>query len=911
MCGAARLTDEGERLEMKDRDRSGPPADATLPTAEARLVEQIRAGDAEAGQRFVREQYPAIYRYLVHLTGRPDLAEDLTQETFLQGWRRLETFQGRGSLRSWLYQIARREFLQLLKRQRAEPGWDGTVEVAAPDGAAWMDSVELREVIDRLPLEQREVVLLHYLEGYSSAEIARIVDAPAGTVRYRLARARERLTQALGEDDLTYLNEPAAPMSQWHWLPLDQMYALEARLARVGVQAFGAQAFERTGPKPEPERLNAERLNAPCPVSVEEPMERREFLRQAAAGAAGLMLPEPEKAVVDARLGQKLTCAFKGTALSELCDHLRAETGVHLAAGPSVADEKVTLFCKKLPLREVMRQLSRPFGYAWLRSGAPGGYQYELAQDLRSQLLEEELRTRDRREALLALDGEMQRYRPYLGLTPEEARARETGAAPDEKELLETLAGPGWGAVQMYFRLTPGDLAALRAGRELTFSSAPKPGDQSLPAEMRDVVLQNQQELRVVRNEDRWSLEPVDAAPEGMLPAAVPEAEAVVTLGISERDLGRLTVDGGSGLRIGGCHRHCGDRLATGMSPAAWGARGESANARLADTPAMRRRVMVSPVGSGGGPDQPTHQKVTSADVLEAVHRATGLPITADFYTRLVPLERVSVREAPLFEALNQLAAALRARWKQDGGWLQFRSVSFYDDRLKEVPNRLLHRWTAARDSEGVLPLEALLEIAQLSDAQLDADDMAEGARVCFGLEEWDLARHGEMRRHAPFLAQLTPAQRQEARSAAGLPFPKLSLAQQQQFLTLAPLPKGEEHSLAELVATACLRLEYSQPGWFRRTVPPAGRSYHPDDPSLACLVPSPVRERTPEAALLAARRLDPEATAAQIVPSGLAVRLQFALGRPPEWGSTALVCVTPHGSTAWGQGFERKVGAA
>src|SRR5713226_8044083 len=161
-------------------------------------------------------------------------------------------------------------------------------------------------------------------------------------------------------------------------------------------------------------------------------MERREFLRQAAVGAAGLMLSKTEKEVVDSRLTQKVTCAFKGMALSDLCDQLRADTGIQLTAGPSVADEKVTVFCEKLPLRDVMRQLSRPFGYTWLRSRTVDGrrqtavgspetvrpqdgppstvyrlpstdYRYELVQDLRSQLLEEELRNRDRDAALLAL----------------------------------------------------------------------------------------------------------------------------------------------------------------------------------------------------------------------------------------------------------------------------------------------------------------------------------------------------------------------------------------------------------------------------------------------------------------------------------------------------------------------------
>src|SRR5256885_10607203 len=136
------------------------------------------------------------------------------------------------------------------------------------------------------------------------------------------------------------------------------------------------------------------------------------------------MLAGTEKGVVDSRLTQKVTCAFKGTALSDLCEKLKIDTGIQLTAGPSVADEKVTLFCEKLPLREVMRQLSRPFGYTWLRSGKAGEYRYQLIQDLRSQLLEEELRNRDRNAALLALDREMERYRKYLGLSPDEALAR-------------------------------------------------------------------------------------------------------------------------------------------------------------------------------------------------------------------------------------------------------------------------------------------------------------------------------------------------------------------------------------------------------------------------------------------------------------------------------------------------------
>src|SRR5207244_3999232 len=121
-----------------------------------------------------------------------------------------------------------------------------------------------------------------------------------------------------------------------------------------------------------------------------------------------------------------------------------------------------------------MRQLSRPFGYTWLRSGAPGKYRYELVQDLRSQLLEEELRNRDRNAAFIALEQEIQRYRPYLELSPDDALVRARTAPADEKPLLEKIGRSGWGAIQIYFRLTPQQQTALRDGQELHFSQVPK-----------------------------------------------------------------------------------------------------------------------------------------------------------------------------------------------------------------------------------------------------------------------------------------------------------------------------------------------------------------------------------------------------------------------------------------------------
>jgi RNA polymerase sigma-70 factor (ECF subfamily) len=825
-----------------------------MPAVDAEFLARLREGDPEAGRRFVQENYPGVYRYLLYLSGHRETAEDLAQETFLQAWRHLDQFQGRSSLQFWLHRIARREFLRAVRDQRAATSLEAVAEVAAPDGGGWTDEAELRMLLCALPEAEREVVILHDLVGYSSTEIARIVRAPASTIRTRLGAARTRLQRELGEGDLAYLNEPLAPMRQWGWLPLDQMHALETRLS------LGGEA------------------------SKEETMERREFLRHAAVGAAGLMLPDAEREVVDGRLMVKVTLGFKGTALSDLCDHLRSETGVHVAAGPSVADEKVTLFCEKTPLREVMRQLSRPFGYAWTRSSRDEEYRYELVQDLRSQLLEEELRNRDRHAALLALEREIERYRPYLGLSPDEALARAKTAPENEKHLLEKYAGVGWGPIQMYFRLSPQQHAALRAGETLVFSEEPRQGFQPLPKELARGVLQCNRTWQILKRADGGlSLSPEGEDPRSVPLTAVPELRAQMSLTLRQSELGQFTLDGASAVMD--TYEGSGP-YAVGRGPSDSHPEAGSVNSRLARDPALRQQVSLQPQASCNlspgpspvtalredgvppGEEEGREPKVTTADVLEALHQATRLPVVADFYTRLYKPETVSVKNQPLSEALNQLAQAMRLRWNKEEDWLQFRSLTYYHDRLKEVPNRRLSRWASARRQQRVLTLDQIVEIAQLTDDQLDGAEMREGAVACWGLKEWSLLRTGGLRSHVRFLAEFTPAQRQAMQSPAGLPFNQMSLSQQQGFLSRA-LGDAPLRSLEELTG-ATLRVDYTQPGSFQWHRPGGFEgtrwivTTEPGSPCRRVLMP-PVRERTREAALAAARRAFPQVSEAML----------------------------------------------
>jgi hypothetical protein len=301
-------------------------------------------------------------------------------------------------------------------------------------------------------------------------------------------------------------------------------------------------------------------------------------------------------------------------------------------------------------------------------------------------------------------------------------------------------------------------------------------------------------------------------------------------------------------------------------------------HAGLAHDPALRGRVTLQPPPSCyplPPPDATDRSapepKVTTADVLEALHRATALPIVADHYTRLYKPDAVSVRNIVLFDALNHLSDAMRLRWNRDAGWLQFRSASYYHDRLKEVPNRLLAGWSAARRRQGTLTLDDLVEIAQLPDAQLDGAEMAAGAKECFGLAEWDLPRDGTLRSQVRYLAQFTSEQRQEMMGATGLPFTRMSLAQQQGFIARAfDYPGGAPLQSLEEMAGAVLRVDYTHPGWFqwravsdisaRRWVVPI----EPGPQGRRVLLP-PVRERTREATLQRLRQVYPQLSEAMV----------------------------------------------
>jgi hypothetical protein len=309
--------------------------------------------------------------------------------------------------------------------------------------------------------------------------------------------------------------------------------------------------------------------------------------------------------------------------------------------------------------------------------------------------------------------------------------------------------------------------------------------------------------------------------------------------------------DGASCFELTRASRSAGDEAAArGMQPAA--ASGRPERDRL-----LRRCVTYEP---------PERSMITSADLLEALHRATGLPIIADYATRLIAPGDAPRGERPLYLLLKEIADLMALRWQiEDGEWLRFRSLTRDLDERREVPNRLLARWAESRRRHGALTLADLTEIAQLPQAQLDGREMAEGARALWGLAEWPLAVGG-LRHHLRFFAGLTSEQQARATDAAGLSFAELSPEQQQGFLALAFGSTDAAPPLEEL-DKAALRVDYMVPGAYEWRVPgPSWLSWvvpldpGPEGRRMFCPV---VREQTREETLIALGRVDARVRAA------------------------------------------------
>jgi RNA polymerase sigma-70 factor, ECF subfamily len=176
---------------------------------ERRLLERIKAGERVACEELIHAHYETIYRYLAYLVRDPDVAYDLTQETFASAWSRITGFEGRSALRTWLYRIAsgtfadfrrKRHRVAMLVAARGTEPRESTDASPLETVLASEWSTRIGAAVAALPDDSdRIVIVLHYFQGLTFREVASVLAEPTGTVKWRTSRAIERLRQMLGE----------------------------------------------------------------------------------------------------------------------------------------------------------------------------------------------------------------------------------------------------------------------------------------------------------------------------------------------------------------------------------------------------------------------------------------------------------------------------------------------------------------------------------------------------------------------------------------------------------------------------------------------------------------------------------------------------------------------------------------
>jgi len=157
------------------------------PTQEAQWVLRAQCGDREALELVLRSIYPSLFRYLQGLVGAVH-AEDVLQNVLIVVARKIEWLSQPELLRPWAFRIASRAGFKHLKRERRWPGDDASLDdLAAPEPPPPDEILTALSTMDGISPASRAVLVLHFREELSLAEVAAILELPLGTVKSRLA----------------------------------------------------------------------------------------------------------------------------------------------------------------------------------------------------------------------------------------------------------------------------------------------------------------------------------------------------------------------------------------------------------------------------------------------------------------------------------------------------------------------------------------------------------------------------------------------------------------------------------------------------------------------------------------------------------------------------------------------------
>ena len=183
-------------------------AERTQPVSDLDLARAAAAGDSAAFESIYEQHHKRVYSLCLRMLGNASQAEDLTQEVFLQVFKKIGSFRGDSAFTTWLHRLTVNQVLMHFRKRgvklehTSEEG-DFTNVVEPPLGStrriSMVDKLALEKAISELPPGYRTVFVLHDVEGYEHEEIADMLGVSIGTSKSQLHKARMRLRQLLNK----------------------------------------------------------------------------------------------------------------------------------------------------------------------------------------------------------------------------------------------------------------------------------------------------------------------------------------------------------------------------------------------------------------------------------------------------------------------------------------------------------------------------------------------------------------------------------------------------------------------------------------------------------------------------------------------------------------------------------------
>jgi RNA polymerase sigma-70 factor (ECF subfamily) len=169
--------------------------------------DKLDPSDAHSLNQWVEAFHQDVFRLMKHLTNQREVAEDLTQQTFLKAWKAIQSFDGRSSMRVWLHAIAYREYASWRRKHRFFAPFENILERGRSHAHETETRIVLMDALEGLSADHREAFILHEVYGHSFEDMAQILRISEGTLKSRAYYARQSLQKKLRIDDVMTAGE--------------------------------------------------------------------------------------------------------------------------------------------------------------------------------------------------------------------------------------------------------------------------------------------------------------------------------------------------------------------------------------------------------------------------------------------------------------------------------------------------------------------------------------------------------------------------------------------------------------------------------------------------------------------------------------------------------------------------------